>query len=431
MLRLCLAAPALLLLGLSAYAEGRFALVIGNASYRPGYELRNPVADARAVSRRLSDLGFEVTLLQNTDLATTQRGLDAFVPKSRGAEAAMIYYAGHGAMIDGRSFLLPVDFSMASYDAVDQEALDAERLMQALSSTHAGLKLLLLDACRNNPLETRGASAMTPPERQQTRTPDMLVAFATAQGMVALDGAGDHSPFAEGLMDHMNDMALDVATLMSRVGSHVLERTDGRQTVWIESSLTRAFFLGREGGAAGSVSELAPPEPEAGLAEVFPRSSEAALGEADLAGLDAATLRLARNEILARNGQIFIDPGLTAHFARFAWYRPTTHEPALNPTEAQNVERIRMFELRISTADAGFVFPDSDRRLLERAEIEPLDQATLRIARNEIYARRGRKFVRQELREHFEKFDWYQPQFGEVELTFIEQKNVDLIRSFE
>lgn len=431
MLRRVLAAAIILWSAPLAFAEGRFALVIGNASYRPGYELRNPVADARAVSRQLSGLGFEVTLLQNTDLATAQRALDVFVPRSLGADAVVIFYAGHGAMIDGRSFLLPVDFSMASYDAVDQEALDAERLMQALSSTHAGLKLLLLDACRNNPLETRGATAMTPPERQETRTPDMLVAFATAQGMTALDGVGDHSPFAEGLMGHMGDVALDVATLMTRVGSHVLERTDGRQTVWIESSLTRAFFLARDAAGSGSVSELAPPEPAAGQKEVFPRSGEVALGEEDLAPLDAATLRLARNEILARNGQIFTDPALTEHFSRFSWYQATTHEPALNAVETQNVERIRMFELRISTADAGFVFADSDRRLLERAEIEPLDRPTLRIARNEIYARRGRKFVRQELRDHFEQFDWYRPQFGEVELTYIEQKNVDLIRSFE
>ena len=95
------------------------------------------------------------------------------------------------------------------------------------------------------------------------------------------------------------------------------------------------------------------------------------------------------------------------------------------------MELIRAFELRGSAPSEGFVFADSDRRLLEREEVAGLNAATLRLARNEIYARRGRKFVSQDLREYFSRFDWYRPQFGEVELTYVEQKNVDLIRRFE
>ena len=78
----------------SAEATQRIALVIGNSSYRPGYELRNPVADARAVAKNLSDLGFAVTVVMDSDLATAQRALDAFVPEGIAAEAALIYYAG-------------------------------------------------------------------------------------------------------------------------------------------------------------------------------------------------------------------------------------------------------------------------------------------------------------------------------------------------
>src|SRR5882757_9410895 len=105
-----------------AIAAGRNALVIGNSSYRPGYELRNPVADARAMADSLAALGFQVMLLEDTDLATVQRALDAFAPKAITSDAAIIYYAGHGATIAGRNFMLPVDFSMASFDHVDKEA---------------------------------------------------------------------------------------------------------------------------------------------------------------------------------------------------------------------------------------------------------------------------------------------------------------------
>ena len=204
-LRLAIAAFVLSAGAPSGLAAAKNALVIGNSSYRPGYELRNPVADARAVAKSFSDLEFEVTILEDIDLATVQRALDAFVPKAIAGEAAVIYYAGHGAPIDGRNFMLPVDFSMASFDQLDKEALDTGRLMQVLSSTHSELKLLLFDACRNNPLETRGAKPLQQPVNiaAAQRSENMLIAFSTTQGAVALDGRGDHSPFAEGLIENI------------------------------------------------------------------------------------------------------------------------------------------------------------------------------------------------------------------------------------
>lgn len=424
----------LMLFAGEALAAGRHALVVGNSSYRPGYELRNPVADARAVAKILAGLGFSVTLVEDSDLATMQRALDAFVPKAIAGDAAVIYYAGHGALIDGRSFALPVDFSMAGFDGVDKEALDAERLMQALSSTHAGLKLLFFDACRNNPLETRGAM----PLQQQAevaaagpRSENMLIAFSTTQGMVALDGAGLHSPFAEGLMTHIAEPDADVAFLMAKVSAFVRNRTDGRQTVWTEGSLTKPFFLAGPASAEGAVTMLALPEPAVGQTLLFSDSDTRLLTAAELDGLDAAKLRLARNEIFARRGMRFTDPALTEHFAQFAWYRPSTSEPQLGDIERQNIELIRQYELIASAPTDGFIFVDSDRRLLTKEEVGALAKEQLAFARNEIYARRGRKFVRAEFRDHFSQFSWYRPQFGEVELTHIEQKNVDLIRTFE
>jgi hypothetical protein len=414
-----------------ALAE-RAALVIGNSSYRPGFELKNPVADARAIARRLSELGFSVTLVQDSDLATAQRALDSFVPAAIGAEVAVIFYAGHGATINGRSFALPVDFAMASFDDVDREALDTERLMQALSSTHAGLKMLMFDACRNNPLESRGAASLQQPAADApTHSENMLIAFSTAQGAEALDGTGDHSPFAEGVLEQLVNPDADVTDFMQRVAMHVREKTDGRQTVWIEHSLSRAFSLASTGQPSGFIEAVTPPEPEAGTGEIFPASSNVLLTEADLSGLDAGLLRLARNEIFARRGYIFRDQKLADHFAQFPWYRPVTSEPVLGQIELANVELIRAFELRGSAPVEGFVFPDSDRRLLEPEEVNGLNAATLRLARNEIYARRGRKFRSPDLDEYFSRFDWYRPQFGEVELTYVEQKNVDLIRRFE
>lgn len=416
-----------------AEAAQRIALVIGNSAYRPGYELRNPVADARAVAQNLSDLGFTVTVIMDSDLATAQKALDTFVPDGIEAEAAIIYYAGHGAMINGRSFMLPTDFSMSNFDEIDKEALATDRMLQTLSSTHANVKLLLFDACRNNPLESRGATVIEKPEETEARSEDMLIAFSTAQGMVALDGSGNHSPFAEGLLDNIGKTSEELSDIMRAVSLHVREKTEGRQTVWIENSLTRSFYFTAVSPAAppGKVVDLTPPEPDADIGVIFANSSEEPLSPADLEGKDAATLRLARNEIFARNGRIFNDAALRAHFEKFDWYKGTSYEPQLNQIEKKNVALIRQFEMNQSAPKAGFLFADSDRRLLTAQELSPLGKAELRNARNEIYARRGRKFVRREVSDYFKQFDWYRPQFGEVELTYLEAQNVALIQKFE
>jgi Caspase domain/YARHG domain len=418
-----------------AFAEAaqRIALVIGNSAYRPGFELRNSVADARAVAKNLSDLGFIVTIVMDSDLATAQKALDSFVPDGIEAEAAIIYYAGHGAMINGRSFMLPTDFSMSNFDEIDKEALATDRMLQTLSSTHASVKLLLFDACRNNPLESRGATVIEKPEEGEARSEDMLIAFSTAQGMAALDGSGEHSPFAEGLLDNLGNVNVELADIMRAVSLHVREKTEGRQTVWIENSLTRSFYFTAVSPAIspGKVVDLTPPEPDSDIGVIFANSSAELLSPADLEDKDSATLRLARNEIFARNGRIFNDVALRAHFEKFDWYEATSYEPRLNAIEKDNVALIRQFEMNQSAPKAGFLFADSDRRLLTAQELEALSKAELRNARNEIYARRGRKFVRKEVSDYFKQFDWYRPQFGEVELTFLEAQNVALIQKLE
>jgi Caspase domain/YARHG domain len=415
----------------TAAASGRNALIIGNSSYRPGYELRNPVADARAMADSLAAVGFQVMLLEDTDLATVQRALDAFAPKAITSDAAVIYYAGHGAAIAGRNFLLPIDFSMANFDKVDKEALDTGRLVQTLDGTHSKLKLLMFDACRNNPLEDRGAKPLQKAEETQPLAINTLTIYATAQGMTAIDGNGAHSPFAEGVMTNISQPDTELSDLIRQVTVFVRDKTQGRQSVWIDGTVDQRFYLGKYSGAAGSVVAFTAPEPQVGEGLVFPSSDTVLLTEADVAGKDAATLRLARNEILARRGKIFADTALAEHFGKFAWYRAATSEPVLGSIEQQNLDLIRQYELRIAAPSEGFIFVDSDRRLLTSDEVAPLSKEQLRIARNEIYARRGRKFVRREVREYFEQFGWYDPRFGEIELTYVEQKNVDLIRGFE
>ncbi len=426
-----LAAASVFSVVLDAPAAGRNALVIGNSSYRPGYELRNPVADARGIADSLAAIGFDVIVLEDSDLLSIQHAVDSFVPKALRGEAAVIYYAGHGARIANRDFLLPVDFQMTNFDNVDSEAFDVDRLVQALSSTHAELKLLFFDACRNNPLEDRGAIAIQQPSPSRQYGVNTLTVYATAQGMKALDGAGDHSPFAEGMMANIGQPDTELGDLIREVTAYVRDKTAGRQTTYLQGSLEQDFFLGRHEGGRGTISsaQTLPPVVIAGL--VFANSSTALLARSELDNKDAATLRLARNEIFARHGRKFAAADLRDHFQRFDWYDPEAGETPLNQIEVQNVELIREYELKAGLPAGDFVFPDSDRRLLVAADVELLPKDRLRIARNEIYARRGWPFQTPEMKAYFEKFEWYVRSPGKVELSHIEQQNVDFIRKFE
>lgn len=414
-----------------AIAAGRNALVIGNSSYRPGFELRNPIADARGVAASLAAVGFNVVVLEDTDLASIQRAIDAFVRTSAQGEAALIYYAGHGARIDNRDFLLPVDFSMANFDQVDTEAFDVDRLVQALAATRSDLKLLMFDACRNNPLESRGAVALGKPEESPQYGANTMTVYATAQGMTALDGQGDHSPFAEGVMDNIADPDIELNDLIRKVTTHVRDKTAGRQTTYLQGSLDRDFYLGRVGAGQGKVAELAPEPIALTTALVFPDSDTVALTDADLEGMDAATLRIARNEIFARHNRGFADKALAAHFEQFDWYDPGEGETSLSKLELANVAAIRRFELKPDIPDSDFILPDSDRRLLIADDLEPLSKEELRIARNEIYARRGWDFKTRAMESYFEQFDWYVPSLGKIELSHVEQQNVDFIVQYE
>jgi len=418
-------------LGGQAAATGRFALVIGNTSYQPGYELKNPIADARGIAQSLAGVGFQVVTLEDSDLGSVQRAVDAFSAKALKGDIAVIYYAGHGARIDNRDFLLPIDFSMASFDKVDTEAFDVDRLVQALAATRSRLKLLLFDACRNNPLESRGAQPLRAPEASPQYGANTLTVFATAQGMTALDGLGNHSPFAEAMMLNLGKPEIELSELIKSVTAHVRDRTAGRQTTYQQGSLDESFFLARYDGPPGTVSAFAtaPLAVVAGL--VFANSGSEPLGDADLAGKDAATLRLARNEIFARHNRRFADPALAAHFAKFDWYQPDAGETALSAVERGNVELIRRYELSAGLPSDNFIFPDSDRRLLTPDDVASLSKSDLRIARNEIYARRGWDFKTPEMEAYFETFDWYEPKLGKVELSHIEQKNVDFIAKWE
>ena len=237
-----------LVLGASALAQQRVALVIGNATYTHAPRLANPLNDAADVGAALARLGFAVTKLENADQAALRQGLLAFTRAASAAEVAVVFYAGHGIEVDQRNFLVPVDARLTSDQDVEFETVPLELVMRSVARA-SGLRLVILDACRENPfaVSMQRAGATRSVGRGLARVEpagETLVAYAAKEGTVASDGAGRNSPYSTALLAHLEEPGLEVGLLFRKVRDTVLAATGGRQEPFVYGSLSsRGVYL--------------------------------------------------------------------------------------------------------------------------------------------------------------------------------------------
>lgn len=238
------------LLASVAVAEQRIALVIGNSAY-PEAPLRNPANDARDISERLGELGFDVVSATDTDLSTMQNQVLDFIGRIEPGATAMVYYAGHGIQADGRNYLLPVDARFASESSLRFEALEVSDILEELEDSPSRINLLVLDACRNNPFERRvrgggrGLAAID-------AAAGSFIAYATAPGSVASDGDRENGLYTEALLQALTVPGLKVEDVFKRVRIRVAETSNGTQVPWDSSSLTADFVFNTAVATAAS-----------------------------------------------------------------------------------------------------------------------------------------------------------------------------------
>src|SRR5882724_2944058 len=137
--------------GVSAFAEKRVALVIGNSAYKNVARLKNPANDASVVTAMLKSAGFD-TVDSRADLSVVEmrRALREFGNKARDADVAVVYYAGHGIEVDGTNYLIPVDATLETDTDVFDETFPLDRVLFTVEPARQ-LRLVILDACRDNP----------------------------------------------------------------------------------------------------------------------------------------------------------------------------------------------------------------------------------------------------------------------------------------
>ena len=247
----------------AAQTAGRVALVVGNSAYAAIGTLPNPGNDAADMAAALRRLGFEVTTALDADRVELNDALRAFTRQSAGADVSLVFYAGHGIEMDGVNYLVPVDARLERDTDVRFEAVELDYVLAA--TVGAGLRVVILDACRNNPLArsmrrtgaSRSVSRGSFGDLDESLLGDeTLVAYAAAAGTTAADGTGRNSPYTSALLAYL-EQPLEIGLLFREVRAQVLEATGGAQRPHEYASLLEEHYLGAATGRDPRAAELA------------------------------------------------------------------------------------------------------------------------------------------------------------------------------
>jgi hypothetical protein len=265
---------ALLASGNAALADKRVAFVVGNGAYKNVPQLPNPVIDAKSMSKVLRSVGFDVVEGVNlTRDKMTEKLLD-FGKKAEGADVAVFFYAGHGIAVNGTNYLLPVDADLRSEMDVKLGAAINVDVTLEQTMADAKVKLVFLDACRDNPFAAKIRSAKaTRSVSVQSGLAEMksgegtLIAFATGPGQTALDGEnGTNSPFTRALVANITQPGVEIQQAMTKVRAQVNEETNKNQLPWGHTNLIGSVYLNPLG--APSEKTEAPSTPPAPVSDI-------------------------------------------------------------------------------------------------------------------------------------------------------------------
>jgi len=249
--------------GSAAFADKRVAFVVGNAAYKSVAPLPNPAVDAKSMARVLRNVGFDVVEGVNLSRDAMTAKLLEFGKKAEGADVAVFFYAGHGIAIDGTNYLLPVDADLKSEMDVKLGAAINVDLTLEQTMSEAKVKLVFLDACRDNPFAAKIRSARTTRSvNVATGLAEMksgegtLIAFATGPGQTALDGKeGTNSPFTRALIANVARPGVEIQQAMTKVRAQVNEETSKSQLPWGHTNLIGSVYLNPVGAPAEGTAE--------------------------------------------------------------------------------------------------------------------------------------------------------------------------------
>jgi Caspase domain/Putative peptidoglycan binding domain len=252
----------MLLSAQAAKADRRVAFVVGNGAYQNVAQLTNPPVDSKAMASVLRNVGFEVVEGSNLTRDKMTERLLEFGKKAQGADIAVFFYAGHGIAINGTNYLLPIDADIKSEMDVKLGAAINIDLTLDQTMGDAKVKLVFLDACRDNPFTAKiKSNSPTRSVSVQSGLAEMksgegtLIAFATGPGQTALDGQeGTNSPFTRALVAHIATPGVEIQQAMTEVRAQVNDETNRGQLPWGHTNLIGSVYLNPVAATASSAA---------------------------------------------------------------------------------------------------------------------------------------------------------------------------------
>ena len=206
----------------------RVALLIGNAAYGQGLpRLRYPTEDVALVQKSLEQIGFQVILAKDADRQQIGRELQRFTVAAQGADVALVYYSGHGVQSREQNFLIPVGAAIASEADLEFHAVSLRSVMRQLEEAAPAASIVVLDACRDNPLPARTKNLGKGLGRIKERTANTLVVFAAEADTTAVD----NGVFASALAHHLLKPGLGLRAVFDHVGAAVRQATAQAQNI--------------------------------------------------------------------------------------------------------------------------------------------------------------------------------------------------------
>lgn len=249
-LRLFATLVALLMSTFSAYAGKKVALVVGVGAYTTQNVLESSRKDSILVGNFLKQRGFDLVgggPLADLNKAQYDWAIEKFSEMAQGADQVVFYYSGHGMQIGGTNYLFPVDSPFVSTSNIQFRFINMGLVMNVLERSGARLKLVVLDACRNNPFVKDGmkTDASTGGLATMNAPAGTIIGFATQPGNTASDGgAGNNSPYTAALVAAAEHPGYNQFRVFNEAALTVMNRSNGRQQPWMSASpITEDFYF--------------------------------------------------------------------------------------------------------------------------------------------------------------------------------------------
>ncbi|MGR9051770.1 MAG: caspase family protein [Gammaproteobacteria bacterium] len=223
--------------------EKRTALLIGNSDYQYITSLDNPKNDAADLAKKLEALGFSSTLLIDATQEQMENAVRTFGRQlTIDGGIGLFYYAGHGIQMGGQNYLIPANAHVVSQKDVKYKGVHLGMIMEEMGEARNGLNIIILDACRDNPLPASGRG-LTRGLAQVNGPRGSFIAFATAPGETAQDGDGRNGTYTKHLLEQIGAKGLSLEKVFKNVAKGVVDETNNIQVPWVNSSFIGEFYF--------------------------------------------------------------------------------------------------------------------------------------------------------------------------------------------